>query len=299
MTQTLHIEKDMLPYYKFAEHIIKHYAKSFYFASSFLPKDKRLGTYAVYCFCRYVDNIVDKPRQRDTDTIRKEIEDIGNEIELAYQSGESEHPALAAFMHTAMTYKIPIEYPLDLLKGMLMDLTIDRYDTFNELYIFCYRVASVVGLMMSYVLGFDDKRALGYAEKMGIGMQLTNILRDVKEDKEMGRIYIPLEDLKRFGISEDDVFTENFDDKFKAMMAFQAERSKQYYQDSLPGIEMLHKNSKFAIATAGKIYSAILDKLEEQDYNPFKGRVFLSKKEKMLILMQELLKNNISLNLWL
>ncbi len=299
MGQILHIEKDMMPYYKFAEQIIKHYAKSFYFASSFLPKKKRWGTYAVYCFCRYVDNIVDKPRSRDIDLIKKEIDDIEKELNLAFVTGESEHPALAAFVHTAMIYKIPIEYPLDLLKGMLMDLTIDRYKTFEDLYVFCYRVASVVGLMMCYVMGFNEEKALEYAEKMGIAMQLTNILRDVKEDMEMGRIYLPLEDLADFSISEDDVFKENFNDKFKAMMMFQANRSKQYYKDSLPGIEMLNKDSKFAIATAGKIYAGILEKLEDQDYNPFLGRVFLTKKEKMLVLMQELIKNNIHLNLWL
>lgn len=286
----LHEKRD---YFELARGLTRTHAKSFYFSCRFLPKQTRVSTYAVYSFCRYVDNIVDNPRNRNIDQIRSEIDAIRKELELAYSVGESEHPVLGAFIPSALICGIPVELPMDLIRGVEMDLTIDRYETFDDLYLFAYRVAGVVGLMMTYVLGFKDKDALIYAEKLGIAMQLTNILRDIKEDKDNGRIYLPLEELHQYKIAEEHIISEKFNDFFRRMMEFQVERAWKYYRDAEPGISMLQRKSQFAIIAASRIYSGILNKIAQNGYNPFGGRAHVSSTKKVSILLSELLKTRL------
>lgn len=276
--------------------VIKEYAKSFYFAASFLPREKREGAHAVYNFCRHADNIVDKPRERSIDEIIGELNRLREELDLSYKYGESEHPSLMAFAHYAKKYSIPKEYAHDLLNGVEMDLTLKRYETFDELYTFCYRVASVVGLMMSYILGFKEDKALIHAEKMGIAMQLTNILRDVKEDKYMGRIYLPLAELRERKISEFNIINENSTPELIDYMKFNVDRAKKYYSEGDEGIHLLHKDARFAIHTASRIYGKILDIITERNYNPFDERAFVPKSQKFGILLNELLKTRFSQN---
>ncbi len=282
------------PYFKYSFEIIRSNAKSFFFASKFLPKDVRFATYAIYAYCRFVDDTADNPRERSNSEVLSELDYIRDEIEIAYRSGESEHPALRAFVAVARRYGIPKKLPLDLIEGARMDLTKSRYENFDELYEFAYKVASVVGLMMTYALGFKRPETLDYAEKLGISMQLTNILRDVKEDKEMGRIYLPSDEMREFGVSEEQIIDERFDGEFKNFMIYQVERACSYYQAAEPGIDLLNKKSRFSIRAASRIYGGILKKLEEVDYNPFKGRVFVPKSEKINILIKEILKNKFS-----
>jgi phytoene synthase len=275
-----------------ARRLTAHFAKSFYFSAQIFPEEQRWATYAVYGFCRYADNIVDTPRQRSTEELYAEVEALRQELTIAYRTGESEHPIVKPFVLVAHRYGIPIAYPLDLLKGVTMDMEFTRYRTFDELYVFCYRVASVVGLMMTCVLGCrrDKDRALEYAEQMGVAMQLTNILRDVQEDKSMGRIYLPQDELARFGVSEEDIISENFTPSVRELMKFQVERADRYYDEAMPGIGLLTPESQFAIYAAGKIYRGILRKLEARDYNPFLGRVFVPQRKKAQILLSEVLK---------
>lgn len=270
-----------------------HWAKSFYFSARFFPKEKRWATYAVYGFCRYSDNLIDNPRSRPKQQLISEVACFRRELRLAYRWGESEHPILKPFILVAKKYGIPIQYPLDLLKGVEMDIEATRYRTFDDLYVFCYRVASVVGLMMTHIMGYKDNRAFEYAEKLGVAMQLTNILRDVREDKEMGRIYLPLEDLQRFGITEADVIHEKFDEKFRELIKFQVERAHRYYLEAQTGIPMLNTDSQFAIYAASKIYQGILRKIEARDYNPFLGRVYVPLGKKLRILMGEVLRSRV------
>lgn len=286
---------DHLPAFLYAKGIIEHHAKSFSFATQFLPKEKRWATYAVYAFCRYADNIVDKPRKRDDRIILDELSTLKYELELAFRFGESEHPVIKSFVIVAKEFNIPSKYAFELIEGVEMDMSIDRYDNFDDLYVFCYKVAAVVGLMMTYVLGFSDKTALVYAEKLGIAMQLTNILRDIKEDKNMGRIYIPLDDREKFGISEEDIFTENLSDKMRELVKFQVIRARQYYDESKAGVAMLDSGSQFAIYAASRIYSGILNKIETVGYSPFTDRVFVSKSEKIAILSEELVKRKLGI----
>jgi phytoene synthase len=274
----------------YAKHQTKHYSKSFFLSASLLPKEKRWDTFALYNFCRYADNIIDKPRNRSVEELKMEIDHLAKEIETAYKYGESEHPVVKSFAIIARKYQIPIKYPLELLEGVKMDLTIRRYDSFNDLYLFCYRVAGVVGIMMTYVLGFSNKRALYFAEKLGIAMQLTNILRDIKEDKNMGRIYLPAEELTKFNLTYEDIENEVFNKRVQDLVTFQINRANRYYKESQDGVKYLNMKTQFAITSASKIYQSILLKLEARNHNPFVGRVFVRLREKLVILIQELFK---------
>lgn len=284
---------NILPEFLYAKSVIDYHAKSFSFASRFLPEDKKWATYAVYAFCRYTDNIIDNPRDRSEEELLEEIDELETELRLSEKYGESEHPAISAFVISSKEFNIPYKYAYDLIKGVKMDMYISSYETFDDLYVFCYRVASVVGLMMTYVLGFKGEDTLEYAEKLGIAMQLTNILRDIQEDKNSGRIYLPKEDLDKFGVSEIDINTENFNDNFRELMIFQIERANKYYMEAEPGIKKLDKESRFAIYAASRIYSGILPKIKEVDYNPFYGRVFVPSYKKVLALISEYFKRNL------
>ncbi|MBX3043958.1 MAG: phytoene/squalene synthase family protein [Candidatus Kapabacteria bacterium] len=281
---------DLLPAFRYSQSIIEHHAKSFSFASKFLPEPKRWGTYAVYNFCRYADNIIDNPRKRSNDELITELNELRRELDTAYKYRESEHPALKAFIATAKVFGIPKSYADDLLNGVEMDLTISEYQTFDELYVFCYRVASTVGLMMTYVLGFEGgQTTLNYAEKLGIAMQLTNILRDVADDTKLGRLYLPKADLIKFGVDTQSIINEDFTPELKIMMKFQVDRALKYYNESQIGISMLDKESRFAIQSASKIYGEILNKIIQNDYNPFLGRVYVTHNRKIQILFSELI----------
>jgi len=150
--------------------VTAHYSKSFYISARMLPQEKRWATYALYGFCRYTDNLIDNPRQRSLEDLMDEVDFMKREIVRAYRSGESEHPVLQPYIVVAKKYGIPQDYPLELLKGVQMDLQKNRYQSFDELYLFAYRVAGVVGLMMTHVLGFKDPAAFKYAEKLGVAM---------------------------------------------------------------------------------------------------------------------------------
>ncbi|MCS6807378.1 MAG: phytoene/squalene synthase family protein [Bacteroidota bacterium] len=286
-------EPELCAAFEMARRITAHYAKSFYFAASILPAERRWATYAVYGFCRYADNLIDAPRGRTPEELYAEVEALRQELLICYRTGESEHPVMRAFAPVAVMYGIDIRYALDLLKGVTMDMEYSRYQTFDELYVFCYRVASVVGLMMTSVLGYSDESAFEYAEKMGVAMQLTNILRDVQEDKAMGRIYLPRDEMQRFGVDENDILQERFSPELKAMMQFQVERAHHYYDEGDRGIKLLTKESRYAIAAASKIYRGILRKIEERGYNPFLGRVFVPPATKMKLLLQEVIRTKL------
>lgn len=285
---------DFYPAFEHVRLLTASYSKSFYFSARLLPEARRWGTFALYGFCRYADNLIDNPRQRSTAELISEIGCFARELDLAYRNGESEHPIIKPFILVAQTFGIPKEYPFDLLKGVQMDLEINRYRTFADLYVFCYRVASVVGLMMTHVMGYQDESAFPYAEKLGIAMQLTNILRDVKEDKNMGRIYLPLAEISQYGLTEADFFQENWSDAMREFIKFQVQRAHDYYDQADAGIALLRPESQYAIYSASKIYQGILGKIEARNYNPFLGRVFVPFRKKLVILLGEVLRTRLS-----
>ncbi len=276
--------------FQYSKMLTAHYSKSFYISASLLPAEKRWATFGLYAFCRYVDNLIDNPRNRSQEELFTEVDELETEIIRGYKYGESQHPTLQAFIYVAKRYDIPLEYPLDLLKGVKMDVTQKRYETFDDLYLFCYRVAGVVGLMMTHVLGNKSDDAFYYAEKLGIAMQLTNILRDVQEDKDMNRIYLPLDELRQFGLREDEILSERISTKVRKFMRFQIRRAQKYYDQANKGIGLLDRNAQFAIVSSSKIYNGILHKISARNFNPFLGRVYVPQLKKFAILLQEIIR---------
>jgi len=257
--------------YKQAERITAEHSKSFNFASSLLPVEKRSAVRALYAFCRTVDDIVD------------ESKDDARDSQLDYWRGMVDHGSFleddliaAAWADTLARYHIPRHYALQLIDGVARDLTQSRYQTFEELATYCYGVASTVGLMSMYIIGFKNKDAVPYAIKLGVALQMTNILRDVGEDYQSGRLYLPREELAYFGIREQDIANGIVTESWKQFMKFQIERTRQLYQESWEGVGMLEREGRFAIGAASVFYQAILDEIEKNDYDVFAHRASLS-----------------------
>lgn len=276
--------------YRYCESVTKTHAKSFYFAAKFLPKSKRKAVYPIYAFCRLVDDEIDEIGAGGESAAVRAVENWKRKLEAVYQDeepqsndeNEDQNLVFAAWKDLLKTYRIPRNLPLELMRGVVQDTRVKRYETFTELYVYCYRVASTVGLMSSEILGYADLVALRYAEAMGIAMQLTNILRDIKEDAAMGRIYLPQEDLKRFGVSEKQLFAGEVSANFVEMMRFQIARARDYYREGEKGIGLLERDSRFTVLLASRIYSRILDEIERQKYDVFSRRAHTTSTQKII-----------------
>jgi phytoene synthase len=259
-------------------------------ATRFLPNHKQRSIFAIYGLCRYVDDLVDEAedlvsqKKLTLSDIKSNLEQWKQKLRDTYEGKTQDNPILLAFSDVLRTYHIPIDLPFQLMEGVCMDLYKNRYETFDEVYDYSYKVASIVGLMTSEVFGYTSKEALDHAVDLGIAMQLTNILRDVGEDLRKNRIYLPQEDLKRFAISEQDLFDYTLDENFIQMMEFQIRRTRTYYEDADKGIPMLSSDSRLPVYLARFNYSRILDKIEENDYNVFGQRAFLNSTEKFSVL---------------
>jgi 15-cis-phytoene synthase len=189
-------------------------------------------------------------------------------------------PVLVAWHDTRSRYGLSAALVDELLAGVAMDLTIHRYESFADLWLYCYRVASVVGLLVMGITG-HSVGAEPYAIKLGVALQLTNILRDIGEDAVRGRVYLPHEDLARFGLTADDILNRIYDERFRALMRFQVERTQRLYDESWPGIALLPAESRFAIGAAARVYRGILDKLSAHDYDAYSRRAHLRLREKV------------------
>ena len=259
--------------YQKAAEATAHGSKSFYFATRFFPPDLAAAAHAVYWFCRHTDDLVDECPTIEEG--RRQLEAWAALLAKAEKSAVDD-PVLTVFLDTARRYQIPLDYPFELIEGMRMDLNQTRYETFDELRVFCYRVASVVGLMMCWVIGFenpaDREKAAPYAIDLGIGLQLTNILRDVGEDLGRQRIYLPAEDLRRFGYSEADLRAHRRNESFAELMKFQVVRARSYYQKGNAGIALLHHRGRFAVKVASDVYREILNRVEASHFDVFESR---------------------------
>lgn len=255
--------------YKQAASATARGSKSFYFATRFFPSDLARAAHAVYWFCRHTDDLVDEAPSIEVGT--RQLEEWTTELEAGLRGRSVRHPVLVAFLDTSKRYDIPAQYPLELIEGMRMDLRCTRYQSFNDLKVFCYRVASTVGLMMSHVIGFRPG-ALEYAVDLGIAMQLTNILRDLGEDLRRGRVYLPEDEMEQFQYSQLDLIWSRRTEEFRALMQFQVARARRYYERSMPGIALLNPEGRFAVKIAADVYRAILDRIEKADYDVFSRR---------------------------
>lgn len=254
--------------YDYCAGITRAYSRTFYMASMLLPKDKRCAVQALYAFCRSTDDLVDETMgYAHADTL------FANwRARLSHPYPAAHDPVPLAWADAQARYRIPRGYADQLIAGVARDQAQTRYASFAELTEYCYGVASTVGLMSMHIVGFDSRSALPYAVKLGIALQLTNILRDVGEDWQAGRLYLPLDELAEFGLGENDLTAGRVDDRWRAFMRFQIERVRRLFDEARPGIGLLYADGRFAIAAAAGLYRAILADIEAHDYDVFYRR---------------------------
>lgn len=262
------------------EAITADHSRSFYLASGLLPAEKRRAMRVLYAFCRTADNLADG----DVDQPEARLLELRRAI--AAQRVSSADAVLTAWSDIHARYHIPLCYAGQLLDGVERDLVQWRYRTFEDLSIYCYGVASTVGLMSMHITGFSDQRAVPYAIKLGVALQLTNILRDVAEDWDSGRFYLPLDELAAFGLEEGDVAAARVDERWRAFMRFQIARARRLYAQALPGIALLHPDGRFAVAAAAMLYRGILDDIEAHDFNVFNRRAHVTSARKLALLVR-------------
>jgi phytoene synthase len=265
-------DDDLSAAYRVCEQVTKSHSRTFMMASSLLPRAKRRSARALYAFCRVCDNLVDAPQ--DEGDPREMLERWRCQVLHVESAGDD--PVAVAWADTRIRYQIPWRYAEQLIAGVAQDLDKTRYETFDELAEYCYGVASTVGLMAMHIIGFHDSRTIPYAVKLGVALQLTNVLRDVGEDWRNGRLYLPQEELAAFGLGEQDVEAAVVDDRWRDLMRFQLARTRQLYEEALPGVALLDSDGRFAITAAAQLYRLILDDIEANDYDVFRRRAHVS-----------------------
>ena len=270
--------------YDYCRRVARRRAKNFYYSFVLLSRPQRNAMCAIYAFMRYCDDLSDEPGAN-----RAAIDKWRAEMEAALEGRFSDHPVWPAFHHTVRRFGIPHQYFREMIDGVLSDLEPRRFANFEQLYRYCYQVASVVGLTIVHIFGFDTRSALPLAEKCGVAFQLTNILRDIREDAERGRIYLPMEDLQRFGVTEEDLCCGRRGEPFLRLMAFEAERARAYYNESRPLLDLIHPRSRASLWALISIYSRLLERIERSNYDVFRRRVRLPLWEKSWIVWRALL----------
>jgi phytoene synthase len=257
--------------YEHCAEMTRHYSKTFYLASGLLPYDKRRAARALYAFCRVTDDLVDHNDGQSA------LELLGKwQVKVGSQHPDGSDMVALAWADTQARYRIPAGYAEQLIQGVRRDVGQQRYSTFADLAEYSYGVASTVGLMAMYIIGFQSEDAVPYAVKLGVALQLTNILRDVGEDWRAGRLYLPQDELSQFGLTETDIADEVDDSRWQAFMNFQIARNRQLYDEAQAGIAMLNPDGRFAIAAAAGLYCAILDDIEARQGNVFHYRAHVN-----------------------
>jgi 15-cis-phytoene synthase len=265
--------------------VAKQRARNFYYSFILLPSEKKNAMCAMYAFMRYCDDLSDEPG-----ATRSAIDQWREALTEALAGSPDGNPTWPAFLDSAERYSIPHEYFYEMIEGVASDLAPRTTETFDDLYRYCYRVASVVGLTTIHILGFTSPDALPLAEKCGIAFQLTNLLRDVREDAALGRVYLPAEDLARFGVSVDDLKNARRTEQFGRLMEFETERARRYYRESAPLLDLIKPESRPSLWALIAIYSRLLDHLAESHYDVLMRRISLSSLEKTWIVLRAALR---------
>lgn len=272
--------------------IARTQARNFYYSFLVLPPEKQAQMCAVYAFMRYCDDLSDEEGRGDK---AARLCAWRQALERALAGNFGENLILPAFQDTVARCGIPARFLHDVIDGAEMDLTTTRYETFKDLRQYCYRVAGAVGLVCIHVWGFDGGvDAYKPAESCGLAFQLTNILRDVREDAQRGRIYLPREDLRRFNLTDEEILSSEYDDRFRALMRFEADRAEHYYREALVLERMLHPVGRPTFRTMWRIYHELLRAIIASDYRVLDRRIRVSTARKVGILAQEWLAGRLT-----
>lgn len=280
--------------YELCRQITAKFSKTFYLGTLLMPEEKRRAIWAIYVWCRRTDELVDGPRA--SFTTNETLDEWEQNLESIF-SGIPLEDADVALVDTLEHYPLNIQPFRDMIEGQRMDLYRSRYETFEELKLYCYRVAGTVGLMTTPVMGVDESRTAPWdvyqnlqndpteeAIALGIANQLTNILRDVGEDARRGRIYLPLEDLKAFGYTEADLFNSVIDERWRQLMQFQIRRAREFFALAEAGIGALSPDARFPVWAALMLYRGILDVIERNRYDVFNKRAYVPGPQKLTYL---------------
>lgn len=251
---------------------------SFYYSFIFLPAPQRAAITALYAFCREVDDTVDNTEHADIAHAklawwRREIGDL--------YANQPHHPVTLALAPAVAAYRLPQDHFYEIIDGMEMDLTHTRYASFADLSVYCYRVASAVGLLSAAIFGYRDERTLGFARDLGMALQLTNILRDVGEDARRGRIYLPQEDLARFGVAAQDILTLRDSAALRALCAFAAERAQNFYDQAYAQLPETDRYSQLPSLMMARIYQTLLNELRADGFNVLNAKLSLTAVRKL------------------
>jgi len=279
------MEPELIASYKSAEAVARS-RSNFYYSFIVLPAEKRRAFCAVYAFMRYCDDISDG--SGSTDAKAAMLRDWRSQLKATFSGTLEGNSILPAFRDAVKTFSIPEEYFHWIIDGAEMDLEIDQYETFSDLYKYCFNVAAAVGLVCLQIFGFSDDRARQYAEQCGLAFQLTNILRDVREDAENGRIYLPMEDIRKFGYTADELRRGVVDERFRKLMKFEAERARGYYAAARNLLPLVDEPSRPALWAMIKIYERILDRIEQKQFDVFHNPIRLANTEKISIALKAL-----------
>lgn len=262
--------------------ITRKYGTSYFFATQFFPREVRDGIYGIYAFARIPDEIVDDPNKGDTAETLAKLDEWRASWRSAMQAGHSDDDVMNAIVYTFRKFNIPADDGEAFLKSMFLDEDKTQYETYADLEKYMYGSAAVIGLMVTRIVGYSTDAAFEHAEKLGYAFQVTNFLRDIREDyDELGRVYMPQDELQRFGLANQDIAGRVCDQRFIDFMKFQIERNRQIYREALPGIPMLAWRGRLAVRIAYVLYKAILDEIERVNYNVYLGRVRTNFRQKL------------------
>jgi phytoene synthase len=264
---------------------------NFFYSFLFLPKEKREAIINVYQFCRTIDDIVDDLNKNSSSGLasqsaHRELDKWRVELANLY-AGNPSIPTTRKLQRVLEQFPMPQEYFEEMINGCEMDLYRHRYETFDDLYRYCYRVAAITGLMCIEIFTYRSAHTRDYAVNLGIALQLTNILRDLKEDADRGRVYLPQEDLRRFGYSEDDLRNQVSNDNFVELMKFECGRAHDYYRRASESLLEEDRPTLTAAITMGKIYYRLLEQIEQVNYDVFNHQIRLHRPERFLIALSE------------
>jgi phytoene synthase len=276
--------------YRYCRKLAKDRAQNFYYAFRLLDRTQRDAMCAVYAFMRHCDDLSDNPESDDPAQIHQSVSLWRMDLDNSLKGRLADNPIWPAFCDTVQRYSIPHRFFHEMIDGIMSDIEPREIETWEELYRYCYQVASVVGMTIIHIFGFESVRALLLAEKCGVAFQLTNIMRDVREDADMGRVYLPREDLRRFGINAEQLRLGMENDRFRSLMKFEATRAWTCYEESEPLSGLIEKKSRRCLWALREVYTRLLTNIEKAHYAVLNKRISVSKSTKMMLILRAFLK---------